>query len=150
MNPLTPILLPAILGGGLLRDPNLSDAPSRARSPSPPAAGMTGSTGSLRRAELSFRDYIRLLSLFHPNHSVSERAAFLFRLFNLSDDGCLREGEMRTILAAMVGDNLTEAEISGLVQAQFSQLDQDHDGMVSASDFEMHLGRAIRKATISI
>jgi serine/threonine-protein phosphatase 2B regulatory subunit len=61
---------------------------------------------SLRVDEITFRDFIGALSVFHVRASREEKLQFAFKVFDVKQDGIVDRDEIHSVLKSMVGQFL--------------------------------------------
>lgn len=81
--------------------------------------------------ELNFVEFVKFLSVFHERASVEEKAELVVRLLRCSGEG---EAGLRPVLQAMVGKNLSEGDIDGIVSRTMVAVDGDKDGKIGSED----------------
>ena len=62
--------------------------------------------------------------------------SFAFEVYDVNRDGYISNGDLFSVMQAMVGDNLTEEQLQQLVDREMRDLDQDKDGLISFEEFK--------------
>lgn len=92
-----------------------------------------------RNGVITFPEFVRALSVFHPCASTEEKQAFAFRIYDLHATGAIERDELKAMLLALVGDNpslgLTESSCEAIIDKTFSEVDLDNDGCISEREW---------------
>lgn len=95
---------------------------------------------------IDFDEFVRSLSVFHPNAPLAEKAGFAFRIYDLDNTGWIEPGEIKRFLAALLKDNpaitLDEAEIDSIVDQTFAEADVAGDGHISSQEWQQLVQRS--------
>ena len=62
--------------------------------------------------------------------------SFAFEVYDVNRDGYISNGDLFSVMQAMVGDNLTEEQLQQLVDREMRDLDKDKDGLISFEEFK--------------
>jgi hypothetical protein len=90
---------------------------------------------------INFRSYAMGLSVFNERAHAAEKAAALFRVFDMDADGFISGADLRAILGMMVGTSLSAASVDAIVAKTIAQCDLDGDGRISLADFSITMDR---------
>ena len=93
-----------------------------------------------KTGEISFNDFVSGLSAISPRASTKEKARFVFNMFDLNKDGHIDRNELKQLLEISLGTNnaiqLLDSNIEKIIDATFSKIDSNNDGMITFEDFE--------------
>lgn len=84
---------------------------------------------------INFRSFAVGLSVFGEKTTTADKVAFVFRLFDINNDGYLDSSDLSNVLASMTGKSLDEPTVAAIVSKTLSQADRDGDGRISLRDF---------------
>lgn len=85
---------------------------------------------------VNFRNFIETLSIFRTNTSREQKTKFLFRLYDVDEDGYITADDFIEVLRLMVGRHLTDEQIQEIAETTIHQADMlDHDGKLSFEEF---------------
>ncbi|KAA8491923.1 Calcineurin subunit B [Porphyridium purpureum] len=84
---------------------------------------------------VNFREFVKLLSVFSESASEEAKRDFVFRFFDIDQDGFVSSTDLIEILLMLCGSNLTQGELEEISQLIIRDADMDKDGMVSYDDF---------------
>ncbi|CAF1412365.1 unnamed protein product [Adineta steineri] len=97
-----------------------------------------------KRMYFTFEDYIQTLSIL-VRGSIKEKLHWIFRLYDIYDDGKLTKQTFETILRSiydLLGSNIfihqpiTDETVEKHTNLLFEKLDVDHSGTINLDDFE--------------
>ncbi|DBA92663.1 TPA: hypothetical protein ACH3X1_002875 [Trebouxia sp. C0004] len=90
---------------------------------------------------IGFDEFVRALSVFHPNAPAPEKADFAFRIYDLDNTGHIERGEVQRFLAALLKDNpaidLDNAHLNVLIDQTFKEADLAGDGHISPEEWQI-------------
>lgn len=86
--------------------------------------------------DIDFKEFVQGLSIFSANTSHDEKLRFLFRIYDIDNDGYISNGELYLVLRLMVADSLSETQLQQLVDRTIVEADQDGDGRLSFAEFK--------------
>jgi serine/threonine-protein phosphatase 2B regulatory subunit len=87
---------------------------------------------------VDFRNFIEILSIFRGTNTVSreQKMKFVFRLYDVNEDGYITADDLTEVLRLMVGQHLTDEQIREIVETTIHQADTiDYDGKLSFEEF---------------
>ncbi|CAF1525447.1 unnamed protein product, partial [Adineta steineri] len=99
-----------------------------------------------KRMYFTFEDYIQTLSIL-VRGSIKEKLHWIFRLYDIYDDGKLTKQTFETILRSiydLLGSNIfihqpiTDETVEKHTNLLFEKLDVDHSGTINLDDFESY------------
>ena len=85
--------------------------------------------------ELDFKEFIEGVSLFSKRGVREDKLKFVFKIYDVNQDGFISNGELFTVLKMMVGDNLQEIQLQQIVDKTMVRYDEDGDGKLSYDEF---------------
>ena len=92
---------------------------------------------------LSFHRFLYILAIFcaDPDDSFvnEERLKFLFKMYDLNNDGYISDGDLWSMLKSMIGDGLNDVQIQQMVDRSILQIDSDKDGKLSYQEFKVFI-----------
>ncbi|XP_078152174.1 calcineurin B-like protein 4 [Carex rostrata] len=92
-----------------------------------------------RKGAIEFGDFVRALSVFHPNTPKSEKATFAFRLYDLRHTGSIEKVELKEMVLALLSESdlqLSEDIVEAIVDNTFKQADSNGDGKIDEEEWE--------------
>eukprot|EP00026_Physarum_polycephalum_P016700 Phypoly_transcript_17674.p1 GENE.Phypoly_transcript_17674~~Phypoly_transcript_17674.p1 ORF type:complete len:182 (+),score=31.48 Phypoly_transcript_17674:198-743(+) len=85
--------------------------------------------------QVNFRQFVETMSVFHPKGNREEKLNFLFKVYDINNDGVITADEIFAILKMLVGTNLTDEQINVVVRDTMLEADQSGTGKLSFEDF---------------
>eukprot|EP01111_Echinosteliopsis_oligospora_P013237 TRINITY_DN4694_c0_g1_i1.p1 TRINITY_DN4694_c0_g1~~TRINITY_DN4694_c0_g1_i1.p1 ORF type:complete len:179 (+),score=32.92 TRINITY_DN4694_c0_g1_i1:57-593(+) len=70
-----------------------------------------------KNGQVNFKQFIEVLSVFHPESSKEEKMKFAFKVYDIKEDGYIDSDELSKVLKMMVGQFLTEEQIQSSVKS---------------------------------
>ena len=90
---------------------------------------------------LSFEEFVKGLSIFHPEASVEEKTAFAFKVYDLQGSGAIERDDVRKMLHAVMKQNkdmkLSDEALEMAVEQTFMDCDLSKDGVISLDEFKV-------------
>jgi len=83
---------------------------------------------------VEFNEFIAALATFHSG-TAQDKLKFVFKIYDIDNDGFISNGELFKVLKMMVGENLNETQLQQLVDKTIIKADRDGDGKVSFTEF---------------
>ena len=105
---------------------------------------------------INFRTWVTTLSALSQKASVEDKIRFSFSLYDLNDDGAIDIGELRTLLAAAVRENVldvTEAEVRQICDHTLRAVDGNGNGRVEYEEYKavlMNSSRFVDSFTVDV
>mmetsp|Transcript_14213 Transcript_14213/g.20777 ORF Transcript_14213/g.20777 Transcript_14213/m.20777 type:complete len:168 (+) Transcript_14213:478-981(+) len=84
---------------------------------------------------ISFYEFVTGLSRLSAGGSEEDKLRFLFRIYDINNDGYISNGELFKVLKMMVGNNLNDIQLQQLVDRTIIKADEDFDGKISFPEF---------------
>ncbi|XP_020539747.1 calcineurin B-like protein 7 isoform X2 [Jatropha curcas] len=91
-----------------------------------------------RNGVIEFGEFVRSLSIFHPNASEAEKITFAFRLFDLRDTGYIEREELKEMVLAVLAESdtiLSSDDIETIVDKTMTQADLNGDGKIDQEEW---------------
>eukprot|EP01117_Protostelium_nocturnum_P008365 TRINITY_DN2988_c0_g1_i2.p1 TRINITY_DN2988_c0_g1~~TRINITY_DN2988_c0_g1_i2.p1 ORF type:complete len:127 (+),score=37.72 TRINITY_DN2988_c0_g1_i2:299-679(+) len=85
--------------------------------------------------QVSFKQFLQVLSVFSPKGNKEEKMQILFKAYDVKGDGFIDSEELHEVLKMMVGSHLTPEQLQSIVEKTISEADKDGDGKVSFKEF---------------
>lgn len=92
-----------------------------------------------RNGVIEFGEFVRSLSVFHPNTPLADKVAFVFRLYDLRNTGYIEREELREMVLALLHESeliLSEDVIELIVDKTFIEVDTKNDGRIDIDEWK--------------
>lgn len=86
-----------------------------------------------RNGVIEFGEFVRSLSVFHPNTTQDEKIAFAFRLYDLRNTGFIEHEELKEMVLALFNESdleLSDDVVETIVDQTFRLADSNGDGKI--------------------
>ncbi|KAI9224374.1 hypothetical protein BC828DRAFT_402319 [Blastocladiella britannica] len=90
---------------------------------------------------VEFVDFLDFLSAFSEDATKDVKSFYAFRIYDYDEDDYLGMSDVRSVVAAQVGSNLSEEEIDTVVAKIFVETDIDGDNRLSFVEFDHVMAR---------
>eukprot|EP00123_Amoebidium_parasiticum_P000556 comp11401_c0_seq1/m.5787 comp11401_c0_seq1/g.5787 ORF comp11401_c0_seq1/g.5787 comp11401_c0_seq1/m.5787 type:complete len:183 (-) comp11401_c0_seq1:834-1382(-) len=94
-----------------------------------------------RTGDLSFEDFLDMLSVFSDKATQDVKAMCLFRLYDFNEDGFLCKSDLQALLRVLYKGYLKDDEIECIAMLVLEEASIDGDGRLSYVEFENVLAR---------
>ena len=85
---------------------------------------------------INFTEFIEGISQFTVNGNKEAKLNFVFKIYDLDQDGFITNKELFTVLKLMVGANLKDQQLQQIVDKTIRYNDKDLDGRISFEEFK--------------
>ncbi|KII65985.1 Calcineurin subunit B [Thelohanellus kitauei] len=89
-----------------------------------------------RNGEIDLKEFINGIALFSSKGNNENKIRFIFDIYDINRDGFITNGELFTVLKAMVGSNLNDEQLQQIVDKTMVAYDTDNDGRISYQEFK--------------
>ncbi|OVA07223.1 Recoverin [Macleaya cordata] len=92
-----------------------------------------------RNGVIDFGDFVRSLSIFHPNVPQEEKIDFSFKLYDLDNTGYIERQEVKEMLLALLSERqlkLSDETIEFILDKTFMEVDITQDGKIDKTEWE--------------
>jgi serine/threonine-protein phosphatase 2B regulatory subunit len=88
---------------------------------------------------IEFGEFVRSLSVFHPNAPLEEKSKFAFRIYDIDSSGAIEPPEIKRFLVAVMADNpdihLDEEALNRIVEDTVKEIDLVGDGKINPEEW---------------
>lgn len=91
-----------------------------------------------RNGVIEFGEFVRSLSVFHPDAPEEQKVAFAFRLYDLRQTGFIERHELKEMVMALLDEsdlNITSDAVEMIVNRTFDQADAKGDGRIDQEEW---------------
>ncbi|XP_044477372.1 calcineurin B-like protein 8 [Mangifera indica] len=92
-----------------------------------------------RNGVIDFEDFVRSLSVFHPDAPEANKVAFAFRLYDLHQTGCIEREEVKEMVLALLGESdlkLSNDVVESVVERTMLEADTKGDGKIDMEEWK--------------
>ncbi|XP_072356676.1 calcium and integrin-binding family member 4-like [Scyliorhinus torazame] len=90
----------------------------------------------------SFDEFLEMMSVFSENASLSVKADYAFRIYDLNGNDYIDQEDIRNIILRLTYGMMDETNISVLIHYILDEGDLNNDGMLSFSEFKNVIERS--------
>ena len=88
-----------------------------------------------QNGEVDFKEFIQGLSQFSVKGDKISKLRFLFKIYDIDNDGYISNGELYQVLKMMVGSNIKDTDLQQIVDKTILYADKDEDGKINFEEF---------------
>ncbi|KAK2357755.1 calcineurin B protein [Trifolium repens] len=92
-----------------------------------------------KKGKMYFEDFIRSLSVFHPDAPLNDKIDFSFRMYDLNNNGFIEPGEIRqmltTYLVTETSDIIPDETVELIIKKTFMDADLNRDGLIDPDEW---------------
>lgn len=88
---------------------------------------------------IEFGEFIRSLSIFHPDSPVADKIAFAFRLYDLRGTGYIEREDLKLLVLALLDESdlsLSDDVVESIVETTFKEADGKGDGKIDKEEWK--------------
>ncbi|CAL5442726.1 unnamed protein product [Camellia sinensis] len=93
---------------------------------------------------IGFGEFVRSLSIFHPNAPEAEKVAFVFRLYDLRCTGYIERDELKELVLALLNEldlTLSNDAVEAIVDKTIMEADLKGDGRIDPEEWKELVAR---------
>lgn len=114
------------------------------------SAEMESGDDAAATTELSFSDFVHVLSPLAPSASLEEKVRLAFAVFDFDGDGKLSESDLRHMIRHTLGEAIDDDLLEEVVEKTFIEADKDEDGFLSMREFKHAIDKDNFRARLTL
>ncbi|KAJ8621775.1 hypothetical protein MRB53_030304 [Persea americana] len=91
-----------------------------------------------RDGVIDYREFIRSLSIFHPNSPEADKITFAYRMYDLRQTGFIEREEVKEMLLALLNESeiiLSDDIVEDILDKTFAEADSKADGKLDQEEW---------------
>ncbi|XP_002731705.1 calcium and integrin-binding family member 2-like [Saccoglossus kowalevskii] len=93
--------------------------------------------------DLTFEDFLDMMSVFSDNAPKGVKAEYAFRIYDFNEDDFIDSADLKEVVGRLTGDqSLTDEDMQQLIDNIFEEADLDDDESLSFAEFEHVISKA--------
>ncbi|XP_031549820.1 calcium and integrin-binding family member 2-like [Actinia tenebrosa] len=98
---------------------------------------------SSKDGNLTFEDFLDMMSVFSENAPKSVKVEYAFRIYDFNEDDYICENDLKKVIQRLCGQQrLSNENMQALIEKIFEEADLDEDNQLSFAEFEHVISKA--------
>ncbi|XP_057994145.1 calcineurin B-like protein 8 isoform X2 [Hevea brasiliensis] len=97
-----------------------------------------------RNGVIEFGEFVRSLSIFHPNAPEVDKIIFAFRLYDLCQTGYIERNELKEMVLAVLSESdvtLSNDDVESIVDKTMLEVDLKGDGKIDQEEWKEYVAK---------